>query len=157
MNRELLDIYEDGGRKLAKAIEHLDRNDLIAVPIPGKWSIQQLVVHLADSDLVIADRMKRVLAEDKPSLLAFDENKWVERLHYELQSAQDAVALLALNRRCMTAVLRILPDKAFKRTGIHSERGEMSLEKLLNGAISHLDHHLKFLYEKREKLGKIMW
>src|SRR3954453_21257056 len=99
MNRELLDIYEDGGRKLAKGIEHLDRNDLIAVPIPGKWSIQQLVVHLADSDLVIADRMKRVIAEDNPSLLAFDENKWVERLHYELQSAQDAAAMVALNRR----------------------------------------------------------
>src|SRR5207237_3264011 len=101
--------------------------------------------------------LKPVIAEDTPQLPAFDENKSTERLHYELQSAQDAVALLALNRRCMTAVLRVLPEEAFKRTGIHSERGEMSLETLLNGAISHLDHHLKFLYEKREKLGKMMW
>jgi uncharacterized damage-inducible protein DinB len=157
MNRELLNAYEDGGRKLQKAIDHLDRNDLMAMPVPGAWSIQQLVVHLADSDLVMSDRMKRVIAEDRPQLLAFDENRWVAGLHYELQSAQDAADLFALNRRVLAGVLRVLPDAAFARAGVHSERGEMTLETIVQLAVNHLEHHLKFLYEKREKLGKLLW
>jgi uncharacterized damage-inducible protein DinB len=157
MNRDLIDSYEDGGRRLHKAIEHLDRNDLSAMPVPGAWSIQQLVVHLADSDLVMADRMKRVIAEDRPQLLAFDENRWVTGLHYELQSAQDAADLFALNRRVLAGVLRVLPDAAFARAGVHSERGEMTLAAIVQLAVNHLEHHLKFLYEKREKLGKLLW
>jgi uncharacterized damage-inducible protein DinB len=157
MNRDLIDKFEDGGRKLAKAVEHLDRNDLLAVPIPGKWSIQQLVIHVLDSDLVLADRMKRVIAEDNPTLQAFDESLWLKNLHYELQSAPAAIELFALNRRMVTEVLRLLPDEAFSRKGVHSERGEMTLEQILKGAVEHLEHHLKFLYEKREKLGKMMW
>jgi uncharacterized damage-inducible protein DinB len=157
MNRDVIDQFEDGGRKLTKAVEHLDRNDLLAVPIPGKWSIQQLVIHLMDSDLVLADRMKRVIAEDRPTLQAFDENLWTKNLHYELASANAAIELFALNRRMMTELLRLLPDEAFSRKGVHTERGEMTLEHLLKGAVEHLEHHLKFLYEKREKLGKMMW
>ena len=157
MDRNQLEIYEDGGRKLIKGIEHLDRNDLTAFPVPNTWSIQQLVVHLADCDLVFSDRMKRVIAEDRPQLLAFDENRWAKHLHYELQSPQDAVELFALNRRVTAAVLKVLPDEAFKRAGIHSEKGEVTLEQIVRTAVNHLDHHLKFLYDKREKLGKILW
>jgi uncharacterized damage-inducible protein DinB len=157
MNRELIDQYEDGGRKLRKAVEHLDRNDLTAVPIPGKWSIQQLVAHVADTDLVFADRIKRVIAEDRPQLLAFDETKWAKALQYELQSTPDAIELLALNRRVMANLLRALPPEAFARVGVHTERGEMTLETLMEYVTRHLDHHLKFLYEKREAMGKMMW
>lgn len=157
MTRDQIDIYEDGGRKLLKAIEHLDRNDLSAVPVPGMWSIGQLVCHLADGDLVLSDRMKRVIAEDKPQLLAYDENKWVERLHYELQPAQEAAELFAANRRLTAGVLRLLPPEAFARTGTHSERGVQTLEQIAAFAVGHLEHHLKFLYQKREKLGKMMW
>ncbi|CAA9414109.1 MAG: hypothetical protein AVDCRST_MAG64-2491 [uncultured Phycisphaerae bacterium] len=157
MDRNLLELYEDGGRKLTKAVEHLDRNDLTAFPVPNTWSIQQLVVHLADCDLVFSDRIKRVVAEDKPQLLAFDESRWAKNLHYELQSPQDAVELFALNRRVTAAVLKVLPDEAFARTGVHSEKGELKLEQIVRTAVNHLDHHLKFLYDKREKLGKMMW
>jgi hypothetical protein len=101
--------------------------------------------------------MKRVIAEDRPQLLAFDENRWVTGLHYELQSAPDAADLFALNRRLLAGVLRVLPDAAFARAGVHSERGEMTLETIVQFAVNHLEHHLKFLYEKREKLGKLLW
>ncbi|MDB5298016.1 MAG: hypothetical protein JWO31_3999 [Phycisphaerales bacterium] len=157
MERNLIDLYEDGGRKLQKAIEHLDDQDLVAFPVAGTWSIQQLVAHLADADLVFGDRMKRLIAEDSPTLLAYDENRWAAALHYELQTPRDAVALFAANRKVMGALLRLLPDDAFARTGTHTERGEQSLEDVLRYAVSHLDHHLTFLYAKREKLGKIMW
>lgn len=157
MDREQIDIFEDAGRKLKQAIRGLDASDLDAVPVAGKWSIRQVVVHLADTDLVLAERMKRVIAEEKPRLLAFDENLWVKNLHYELQSADDAADLLEMNRRLMANVFRLLPKEAFARVGIHSEAGEMSLAQLAEKSISHFEHHLKFLYAKREKLGKLLW
>ena len=55
------------------------------------------------------------------------------------------------------AVLKALPDEAFRRVGVHSENGELTLERIVRTAVGHLDHHLKFLYDKREKLGKILW
>jgi uncharacterized damage-inducible protein DinB len=154
MDRNLLDLYEDGGRKLIKSIDGLTEADLVAVPVAGMWSIKQVVGHLTDSDLVLSDRMKRVIAEDNP---AFDENKWAAALHYQLQPTPDVAALFDLNRRVMTALLRLLPPEAFARSGTHSERGTQTLEEILTGAVNHFDRHLKFLYDKREKLGKLMW
>lgn len=157
MDRNLIDLYEDGGRKLIKAIEGLTEADRTGFPVPGTWSINQLVAHLADCDLVFSERMKRVIAEDKPTLLGFDESKWAANLHYQLQSAPDLAALFDLNRKVTTNLLRLLPPEAFARTGTHSERGVQTVEDVLKYAVNHLDHHLKFLYAKREALGKLMW
>ncbi len=157
MDRNLLDLYEDGGRKLLKAIDGLTEADFTSFPVPGTWSIKQVVAHLTDCDLVFSDRMKRVIAEDSPTLQGFDESKWAAGLHYQLQSAQNLAALFDLNRRVTIDVLRLLPPAAFARTGTHTERGVQTLETVLTYAVNHLDHHLKFIYAKREALGKLMW
>lgn len=157
MDRSFIDEYERGSEKLTMAIRGLKREDLLAIPVPGTWSIQQIAIHLADSDQVIADRIKRVVAEDNPPLLAFDENKWVKNLAYDEQSADDAAKTMELVRKQLARVLRSLPDAAFDRRGNHSERGPMTLRQLVEGASKHLDHHLKFINDKREMLGKNMW
>ena len=157
MDAKLIEEYEKGGDDVRMAVRGLEREDLLAFPVPGTWSIQQIVIHLLDSELVTTDRMKRVIAEEKASLLAFDENRWVKNLCYDDQSVDDAVSIVELNRRNFARVLKKLPHEAFKRTGIHSERGPLTLEDLLKGAVDHLKHHIKFIVSKREKMGKIMW
>ena len=161
MERELIEQYARGGEKLALAIRGLTREDLLASPpddpAVGKWTIQQVVVHLADCEGVHADRIKRVIAEDNPKLLAFDENKWAVNLHYETQSADDAVKLVELTRKQLANVLRQLPASAFARSGTHSEAGRKTLEDLVRGTVDHLEHHVKFIHRKREKMGKEMW
>ena len=157
MDRSLIDQYLKGSDDLRMAVRGLEREDLLAHPVPGTWSIQEIVIHLADSDLVISDRMKRVIAEDNPQLIGFDETRFVKGLHYNEQSIEDAVNLFELNRRQMARVLAKLPDPAFNRVGLHNERGPLKLSDLLAGAVNHLKHHLKFIVEKREKLGKLMW
>ncbi|HXE52920.1 MAG TPA: DinB family protein [Tepidisphaeraceae bacterium] len=157
MNCELIDQYEKGGDDLRMAVRGLAREDLVAFPVPGTWSIQQIVLHLMDSDLILADRMKRVIAEDNPSLIGYDESKFVKNLFYHEQSVEDAVNLFEMNRRNFARVLKKLPDAAFDRVGTHNERGPLKLSDLLSGAVNHLKHHLKFIVDKREKLGKMMW
>lgn len=69
MNRDLIEQFAAGGEKLRRAVRGLERADLLAKPGPGAWSIQQLVLHVVDSDAIAIDRMKRILTEDNPTLL----------------------------------------------------------------------------------------
>jgi len=154
MNRELIEQYAGGGRKLSQSIAGLTHEQLLAVPIPGKWSTHQVVIHLADGEASFADRIRRIIAMDNPVLLAWDENQFLKNLHYEQQSAEDAVTMIDLTRRQLAKVLKALPEEAFARFGQHSERGKQTLEEVIGFANWHLDHHLKFIAEKREKLGK---
>lgn len=157
MDPKLIEQYAGGGAKLSLAIRGLTEEDLHAVPVPDKWSTHQVVIHLGDAEAALADRIKRVIATDNPPLLAWDENQFAANLHYREQDALDAVKMIDLTRRQVARVLRKLPDAAFDRSGAHSEAGRLTLQDLVAKAVSHLDHHLHFINEKREKLGKSMW
>ena len=149
----LIDRYAAGGALLAHATSELTPAQAVARPGPGTWSIVELAVHLLDADLVIAERMKRVLAEDDPVLQAFDENAWVARLHPEAQALEETVHLFAAQRHWMSRVLRACSDADFARSGRHSEAGRKTLAELLATTVGHLDHHLRFVYGKRANLG----
>jgi hypothetical protein len=127
---------------------------LLARPGPGDWSIQELVIHVVDSDAIAIDRMKRILTEDNPPLLYADETAYNARLFPDEQSLEDALTLFDVGRRQWARVLRKLPDEAFSRHGTHNRRGIMTLGEMVEGYIKHLDHHLVFLRAKRDRLGK---
>lgn len=154
MNHSDVDQYARGIGLLGYSIEGLTRQELTSHPGPGDWSIAQVVIHLMDSDLVAADRMKRVIAEDDPPLLAYDENKWAKHLFYEEQPVETAASVFDLNRRQMAEILRRLNEATFSRSGMHSERGQLTLGQLVQDYAAHLDHHLRFIYEKRQRLGR---
>jgi hypothetical protein len=158
MDPKVIDQYEKGGAKLRAGIAGLSAQDLLWTPPAdagiGKWSIQQIVIHLMDADLISASRMKSIIAEDHPTILAFDEGKFTANLFYDKQDAATAVELFDLNRRQFAIVLRKLTPSAFIRTGNHNERGTITLGQLVEFVVEHLDHHLKFIRQKREKLGK---
>ena len=154
MIQSIIDSYSRGGEKLRQAITGLTRSELIAFPVPGTWSIQQIVIHLLDSDLIGMDRMKRIIAMDKPLLIGYDETAFSKTLHYDEQSAGDAVIILDLSFKNFANVRRKLPDETFQRQGVHNERGLITLASYLEHMVHHLDHHLKFVSEKRKLLGK---
>lgn len=154
VDRTLIDRYLAGASAPAEAIRGLTAADLDAPPASGGWTIRQIVLHLADSDVVGSDRMKRVAAEPNPTLLAYDENAWAKELRYEARDAALAAELFRVNRLYTAAILRDLPDAAFARTGNHTERGLESLADLVRDYAGHLDHHMKFLNAKRAALGK---
>lgn len=156
MNRALIEKYAAGAAVPAESIRGLGAAELKAFPVPNTWSIQQIVLHLMDSDLIGSDRMKRVIAEEGPTLLAYDETAFARRLPYESLDPSMACEVFRLNRLMTAAVLRSLPDEAYARAGTHTERGRETLADLVEGYVEHLDHHLKFLKEKRRLLGKPM-
>jgi len=150
---ELIDEFEAGGHKLRTAVTGITPEEALARPGPGQWSVQELVVHLADGDAIAIDRMKRVIAEDDPTLLRADEQAYVERLHCEAQSLDDAVAIFELTRRQFARVLHELDDSEFERVGTHDgELGRITLANLIKTYSDHLDHHLEFLKAKLDRL-----
>lgn len=154
MHSEAIDNYLAGAELPAQAILGLSETDLKAFPVPGTWSIQQIALHLMDSDLIASDRMKRVIAEDNPLIIAYNETRFTERLGYQNLDAHAACELFRLNRVMTAGVLRQLPAEAFARTGVHNERGKITLLDFVRGYHDHLHHHLRFLHEKRRKLGR---
>jgi len=158
MDRKIVDQYETGGDKLKAAIAGLSKQEMLWTPPPeagiGNWSIQQIVLHLLDADLIWAARMKCIIAEENPLLLGYDESKFAASLLPAEQDADNAVRIFDLNRRQFTRVLRKLPDSAFSRTGRHNERGVITLGQCVQREVEHVDHHLNFIRKKRDKLGK---
>jgi DinB family protein len=149
MNRDWIEQYAAGADKLGKAISGLTRQQLNAFPVPGTWSIQQIVLHLMDSDLIASDRMKRVAAEQRPTLIGYDETAFGRELFYDQLDPHLACEVFAKNRQLTAEILRRLPETAFARIGNHNERGPVSLADLVETYVGHLEHHLKFIRDKR--------
>jgi DinB superfamily len=158
MNSGLIDQYESGPSRLRQAIAGLGRSELTWKPPAeaniGLWSIQQVVIHLLDSDLIGIDRMKRIAAEVNPLLIGYNETLFANSLFYEDQSVEDACTILELARRMFAGVLRKLPEAAFEKTGIHNEIGKVVLGKQVEKYHEHFERHLDFIAKKRRKLGK---
>lgn len=149
----VIDRYAEGGALLRYAVAGMAPEQEATRVGPGRWSPSEVVAHLLDADLVLADRMKRVIAETDPVLQAFDENAWLERLDSRSMPIEEAVALFTANRLWMTRILRRCTEADFARSGRHTEAGRKTLAALVAGAVGHLDHHLRFLYAKRAALG----
>jgi hypothetical protein len=156
MNRTLIDRFERGGAILRTAIEGLTEVELRAKPGPGAWSIRELVIHVLDSDLVAHDRMRRIAGMHKPLLLGYDENEYIKVLPYDALDLHLVCDVFESTRKLMAQLLRALPDEAFAREGVHNERGIVTLGGLLDGYVWHVDHHMEFAKQKRERLGKAM-
>src|ERR1700686_651582 len=125
----LIEQYLEGPKQLRKAVAGMSREQLLARPIAGKWSTLECVVHLADFDPIYVDRMKRVIAEDNPTLLGADEQKFSAALFYHERDLQEELTIMDLSRSHMARILRKLPESALQRAGTHNERGKVTLEK----------------------------
>jgi len=150
---QMIEEYLAGPSALRKAVAGMSAEQLRARPIAGKMSTLQVVCHLADFDPIIADRMKRVIAEDRPQLLGADENKFAAALAYHDRDLEEELTIIERTRSQMARILRKLPAEALQRIGVHNERGPRTLEQLLTGATAHIPHHVAFIVEKRKALG----
>lgn len=122
-----------------------------ASPEVGVWSPLEVVCHLADSEALFAERMKRVLAEDRPPLAFADPAAYMAALACHDRDVEEEVACIAATRRQMARILAAQSADAWQRVGIHSRQGEQTLEQLLQKAVDHLEHHVRFLWKKRDR------
>ena len=153
MVSQLIDAYLAGSQTLRQADAGMSREQLVSRPVAGKWSTLEVVCHLVDSDQAWIHRMKRVIAEDRPLFIGYDERRFAAALAYQERDLEEELAIFELARRQMGHILRTLPAAAWARDGVHNERGLITLEQHLQLEVEHVPHHLKFIAEKRRALG----
>jgi hypothetical protein len=112
---------------------------------PGKWSIREVVQHLADSELVGGFRLRMVMAHDRPPLMGYDQDLWASRLRYRDVEVSDALEQFTVLRRANMRIWEHLSPADLVRVGVHGERGEESLEHMRRLYAAHDLLHLQQL------------
>jgi uncharacterized damage-inducible protein DinB len=149
----LIENYACGPELLREAVRRTPVSGWDATPIAGKWSIRQVVCHLADGEIVYADRMKRVLAEDHPTFFDADPDKFEAALHSQKRPPDAELAVIAAIRHHMLPILRSCKNADFDRRGVHSTDGSLTLAMLLERITTHIPHHIAFIEAKLRALG----
>ena len=142
-DRDPNDVLRETLTVLPRAIEGLSASQILTPERPGKWSIGQILQHLADSEVVWAWRMRVILAQDRPPITGYDQDLWAERLHYEAADPAEAMEPFTALRHANLRILERLSVADLARTGVHSERGEESLEHLRKLYAGHDLMHLQ--------------
>ena len=145
---KLIDDYSDGAELLGNALRTKEIYDVDRRPIQGRWSVREVVCHLADSEIVYADRMKRILAEDNPTFFEADPTLFAPALYCQQRPLVTELNVIDAVRAHMLPILRSLDPTDFQRTGRHSLDGSMTLQTLLQRITSHIPHHIVFIDEK---------
>ena len=146
----LLERYRRGPEVLAVVLTGVFGEEEDFMPASGKWSIRQIVAHLADAELVGAHRFRQVIAEDNPTIVAFDQDAWTRNLDYARRKPKQSLETFRRIRAENYELLKGLPESAFERAGNHTENGRMTLRRLLEGYADHAESHARQLQEIRE-------
>ncbi len=151
---ELIKAYAEGPALLEAAVAGISKDELHFKPGPEHWSIHENVVHVADTDLVAAARMRFVLAQPGSTLVGFDQNLWARALAYSSQSLEGSLALLRAIRASTTDLLRRMPESAWQQAGMHTETGPMTLEWIVNHFAEHVHYHLRTIAKRRRQYSE---
>ena len=141
-DREPLEVLGRLPRELETRVADLDEARLAQPEAPGKWSILEVIQHLVDSEMVWAYRLRMVLAEDRPTLTGYDQDRWAKRLGYDGIRVEDALAEIGVVRQSNLRLLRACSAEDLERVGVHSERGDESVAHMLRLYAGHDLVHL---------------
>jgi uncharacterized damage-inducible protein DinB len=150
---QLITDYEEGPQLLQAAVAGMTRDQLLARPVGGRWSTLEVVCHVCDTEQFYADRLKRTLAMSRPLLLGADPDDYPESVRYHDRDLEEEITLVALTRRQVARILKLVPEQAWQRTAVHNEGGLVTLRQLVLHATRHLKHHVAFIEEKRQALA----
>jgi hypothetical protein len=139
-------------KRIAKLLKGLSEKQLARRPAPDKWSIKEVVAHLADGEIVLGSRVRFVAAQDRPLLPGYDQDRFVAGLGVERVSTEDLLEAFAAARALNVALLRRLPKEAFQRIGLHAERGEESIATMVAMYAGHDRIHEQQIAAAREAL-----
>ncbi len=138
-----IEVMAETPDRLRKLVRGLTEAQLARKPAPGKWSMKEIVAHLADGEVILGSRYRFVAAHDKPPIPGYDQDAFVAKLGPLNAKTGDLVDDFAMARAVNLGLLDRLPADAFDRLGVHSERGEESLREMIAMYAGHDRWHLR--------------
>ena len=137
---EKVQEYRDGVARVKEALAGATDAELDARPAPDKWTAREIVHHLADSEMTSAIRLRRLLAEDKPLIVAYDQEEYARRLHYD-RPIDASMRAFAAARETTAELMGCLSDEDWLREGTHTEVGRFGLDTWLRTYAPHAHKH----------------
>lgn len=138
--------YCNGNKDLDKALRDFPQEMWAYRPTPKKWSINQILVHLADSEAHAYIRLRRIIAEPEKIVIGYDQDKWADRLFYEQQDPTLSLMTFKFLRTANGELLKIIPDEVWEHYVYHDEYGKMTLYDWLDRYERHLHLHIFQMY-----------
>lgn len=128
--------------RLRELVAGRTREELGRTPDPPRWSVVQILAHLADSEVVGAWRFRSVLAADGVALQAYDQNAWASTFRYAETDPSASLELFEVNRRATLSLLGRVDPALHANHGMHAERGKETIEHLVRLYAGHDLNHL---------------
>ena len=145
----LIAQYKAGYDEIVKALAGADDAALDRRPGPGKWTAREIVHHLADSEMTSAIRLRRLIAEDKPVIVGYDQEEFTRRLHYD-RPIEASMRAFAAARETTGELLDRLSEAEWAREGTHSESGHYTVAMWLEIYAKHAHGHADQIRRARQ-------
>lgn len=141
---KLIESYGNAYHILLEALEELPKEMWQWKPAPEKWSIHEVLIHIADSEVNSFVRCRRFIAEPGSGVYGYDENKWAAHLHYHSQSVNDSLALFRMLRKASYELIQQVDEQVWKTATVqHSENGTVTFEEWLKTYEEHIPVHIR--------------
>jgi len=152
-----LTIQAASAKKLERLLKGVPAAKLRKRPAPEKWSVAEIMAHLADSEIVTSFRLRQILGTPGAPIPAYDQEAWAKSGHYEKRDARKSLAQFRTLREGNLALLKSLSPEQWKHHGMHSERGAETIERLAMLIAGHdLNHtqQIERIVTSAKKRGK---
>jgi len=130
-------------KKLERMVSGASASKLRKKPAPGKWSIAEILAHLADVELVVGYRTRTILGAPGSPIQAFDQDKWAQAMRYGKADPRRSLERFIAYRKANVDLMKSLSTAEWKYHGMHAERGEESIETIARLAAGHDINHLR--------------
>jgi hypothetical protein len=130
-------------KKLERLTKGLSTAKLRKRPAPDKWSVSEILAHLADAEMVGGFRMRLILGAPGTPIAAFDQDSWVTSGHYDKRDPRKSLELFRALRAANLAMLKSLTPAQWKHHGMHAERGKETIERVVLMFAGHDINHLQ--------------
>ena len=141
--KEPLRLQQAAPAKLASLVKGKTRKQLARRPAPDKWSVAEIMAHLADAEIAISWRLRQILAKNAIPLQAYDQDAWANIFQYAKRDPRQSLANFRALREANLALLKSVPRKLWDNYGVHEERGNESVTHIVRMVSGHDINHLR--------------
>lgn len=141
--KDPLRLQQAAPGKLAVLLKGKTGKQLTRRPAPDKWSVAEILAHLADAELAISWRLRQVLANNAIPIQAYDQDLWARTFNYARRDPRQSLANFRVLREANLALLKSVPRKLWENYGVHAERGNESVNHVVKMVAGHDLNHLQ--------------
>jgi DinB superfamily len=153
--KELIDSAEKDPKKIAAAVSGVPESTLRFKPAPDKWSILEMLAHLADMEILYAYRMRQIIADKNPTIAPIDQDAWAKNLGYMEEKAPELVAQFGLLRHHNLNLLRRIKEEDLEKGAFHPELNrKVTLSEMVGMLSRHGPNHLEQIERIKKQATK---